>query len=134
MPEHMPGKLYQDYGHTMPYLDISVKKDGAYASNLDFILYRKTGFGMNATNLAENLSYAFQAGATISYQLSTNECAVYYGANLLFQTNHGVNMEANFPDGLYPHVELEIRTGSELSATIDSINCNTLDNFYAPVE
>ena len=74
-------------------------------------------------------------GTTISFQISTNQCRVYYGSDELYTYTHGINIEANFPDGLYPHIEFEnVWNHNDLIVTIDSIKCEQLDDFYVPID
>ncbi len=133
LPEHVPGKLYRNYAAQFPYVDISVVASGSNAGHLGFDLNKPNGLG-NPIWLTGNEDYSFNPGTTISFQISTNQCRVYYGTVELFTYTHNLDIAQCFPDGLYPHVELEIRSGSDLTATIDSIKCEQLDDFYVPID
>ena len=131
LPEYIPGKLYQDYSAVFPYLEITIRYTEPGTGKLAFDMYNHTDMSA-ASWLTYNVTHYFDPGATISYQLSTNRCCAYYGTNLLFNVEHTLDLDACYPDGFYPHIELENRQGTNVTATINAISCEQLNAFCVP--
>jgi aryl-phospho-beta-D-glucosidase BglC (GH1 family) len=128
MPEYFPREIYWLYNN--PALYAEVKYSGG---KLVFdIVHFKGPNSVDWKGAANNITYV--SGRSISFQVTTNRAAIYYGTNLLVNVEHGItNFAQAFPHGVFPHFEYaNDGTLNNASVDVEQVLVRTLPGFTAP--
>jgi len=128
VPESFTGTIYGEYAGPALYLEIS--RNGANPGNMWFRLFRHNGVGGDRSLVTENNGRPYVDGRVVSLQVSTNNAAVYYGSDLLFNTAHGVDVAEVFADGAIPH--LEFQRANQDYLFLDDVDCRERVGFTTP--
>ena len=71
-----------------------------------FHIFRQVGVS-NLVSCGSNFM-PYAEGQCFSFQMSSNQAAIYYGTNLVVSADHGItNFAQTYPYGLYPHLEFQ---------------------------
>lgn len=101
MPEYMPRETYWLYDQ--PFLFAEIKDVGG---QMAFHLFRHVGIS-NLVICASNV-VPYAAGQCFSFQMGTQQAAIYYGTSRVVIADHGITHVAQaYPYGLFPHLEVQ---------------------------
>ncbi len=130
LPEYMPRETYWLYD--APFLFAEIKDRPG--NQMAFHVFRQMGISNLVTCLSNVVPYA--EGKCFSFQVSTNQAAVYYGTNLVVtNTPHGLtNFAQVYPYGLFPHIEVQNygETFSNAEPRLDDVVIRPLPAFTPP--
>jgi aryl-phospho-beta-D-glucosidase BglC (GH1 family) len=101
VPEYVPREIYWRYDGPALYAEIKYQPNGL----LVFDVFRLDGVD-NATWCGGAWDIAYVENRTVSFQVSNERGAVYYGTNELVNVEHSMtNFHSAFAHGLFPHLE-----------------------------
>jgi hypothetical protein len=102
MPEYMPRETYWLYDSPFVFAEIRDQP----GNQMLFHIFRQLGVS-NLVSCGSNFM-PYVEGQCVSFQVSSNHAAIYYGTNLALGADHGVtNFAQTYPYGLYPHLEFQ---------------------------
>lgn len=138
IPECFPGDLYYQYKAPALYLQTSNNLQGQAI----FELYRHHGPWGDRVLIGRNTQYAYVDGQTITLQVSTNACRIWYGTNVVVNQSdgngtiwlHGVtNAVQIYADGVFPHLEfLNQANQNNAAVRLDKLVLRQRAEFISP--
>jgi endoglucanase len=128
MPEYMPRETYWLYDRPFVFAEIRDQP----GNQMLFHIFRQQGVS-NLVSCGSNFM-PYAEGQSFSFQISSNQAAVYYGSSLVVSASHGItNFAQAYPYGLYPHLEFQNYGLITTALTrMSNVVIRTLPGFTAP--